>query len=70
MERVNSVVGMRGPCMSAASCTCPKGEGPAWGPKVELSQEAAGEDGKEEQLSAGWAECDSPENLSLHVLKL
>lgn len=33
------------------------------GPKVELGQGAAGEDGKEEKLSAGWTECDSAENL-------
>lgn len=46
MERVSSEVGAEGPCLSAASCTCGTTGGGAWGPKVELSQGAAGEGGK------------------------
>lgn len=48
--------------------SCATGAGPMWGLKVELSQGAAGEEGKDEKLSRGWAECDSPENLSSHML--
>lgn len=45
--------------MSAASCTCLtalKEPGACMGgPKVELSQGAAGEEGKEEKLRGGWS---------------